>query len=198
MLLTLRSLGARQVLAQEAGALGERLGVREHRGDLRPARLRLACEQHRPHGEVVLADDRHLLGVEGEGVEGAAHRALDRVLEGDQRPIRLAALDREDRLVDGRRAQRLELRAGFERLAQGVLGEGPRRPQVGDPHRATALFEGDRVAGFVVFGDLLARHGVDVDFQRHFPFGAGVSGIKAVAVSPAPMLLIVPSACCRR
>ena len=79
----------------------------------------------------MLADDRHRLGVEGEGVEGAADRALDRVLERDQGAVGLAVLDREDRVVDRRRAQRLELRPR-RRFAERVLGEGAGRAQVGD------------------------------------------------------------------
>jgi hypothetical protein len=102
---------------------------------LDPAELEgLAADQVRPHGVVVLADDRHRPGLEGERVEGAAHRALDRVLEGDQGAVGLAAFDGEDRVVDRRRPQRLE--PGRRRLAQGVLREGAGGAEVGDPHRA--------------------------------------------------------------
>ena len=116
------------MLAQEAGALGERLRVGEDRLDLLQLD-RLAGDQVRAHGEVVLADDRHRLGVEGERVERAAHRALDRVLERHQRPLGLAPLDRQDRVVDGRRPQRLELdaRRRASRSASSVkVPAGPR------------------------------------------------------------------------
>ena len=65
-----------------------------------------------------------------------AHRALDRVLEGDQRAVGLAPLDRDDRVVDRGRAQRLELRAAVAASRERVLGEGPRRSEVGDLHVA--------------------------------------------------------------
>ena len=127
----------------------------------------IRCALHR---EVVLADDGHRRRVEGEGVEGAAHRALDRVLE--RAPSARSASPRshgEDRVVDGRGAQRLELdRPGG--LAQGVLGEGPRRPEVGDPHRHLDLFEVDGVAGFVVGGDLLAGNRMDVRLRGDLAF----------------------------
>ena len=88
----------------------------------------------------------------------------------------------------GRRPQRLEARspAAASRRASSV--KVPGRSQIGDPHRRGSLFEGDRVAGFVVFGDLLAGHGLDVTSSVTSPFGAGVSGIDTVSVSPAPML----------
>ena len=122
-----------QRLAQEAGALGERLGMGED--GLDPLELDLrAGDQVRAHREVVLADDRHRLGVEGKGVERAAHRALDRVLERDEGPLRLTALDGEDRVMDGRRPQRLDLVLG-RCFLQRVFGERPGGAEVGDLHR---------------------------------------------------------------
>ncbi len=127
VLLTLRRSTPGRLLAQEAGALGERLGVGEDGRDLLQLDL-LAGDQVGAHGEVVLADDRHRLGLEGERVERAAHRTLDRVLERHQGPLGLAPLDGEDRVVDGRRAQRLELVvAAASRSASSVkVPAGPR------------------------------------------------------------------------
>ena len=134
--------------------------------------IALAGDQVGAHGEVVLADDRHRPGVEGEGVEGAADRALDRVLERDQGAVGLAALDGEDRVgIVGVRSD--SNRPGC-RLAQRVLGEGSGRAQIGDPHPATPI-EDDRVAGFVVFGDLLAGDGFDLT-SRVTPRSAPGSG----------------------
>ena len=53
----------------------------------------------------------------------------------NQSTIRLTFLDREDRVVDRRRVQRLEpLRSA--RLAERVLGEGAGRAEIGEPHPA--------------------------------------------------------------
>lgn len=94
----------------------------------------LAGDQVGADGVVVLADDRHRVGFEGQGVEGRADRALDRVLDRDQGAVGLAGLDGEDRLGDRRRAQRLEAAIG-DGLAERVLGEGSGRAEVGDAHR---------------------------------------------------------------
>src|SRR6476646_5692130 len=88
----------------------------------------LPGDQVKADGEVVLADDGDPAGVESESVEGAANRALDRVLKRDQRPLGLTSLDGEDRVVDGGRAQRLVVARGG--LAEGILGEGASRAEV--------------------------------------------------------------------
>ena len=132
-----------------------------------------------------------VLGLEGERVERAPHRALDRVLERDQRLVGIAPLDREDRVVDGRRPHRLEV--GLRRrLAQRVFGERPGRPEVGDPHRAIRTGPCRWLRCF----RRPARPGTGSASTSRVasPFGAGVSGIVTVAVSPTSMLLM---SCCK-
>ena len=87
MLARAADLGLRQVLADEASALRARLRVGED--DLDPLeRHLLPGDQAVPDRQVVLADQRDAVGVEGERVEGGGDRSLDRVLEGDQGPVR--------------------------------------------------------------------------------------------------------------
>ncbi len=106
--------------------------MRENHGDLFQRQL-LRGDQVGAHREVVLPDDLHRAGLEGERVERGTDRALDRVLEGDQSPIGLAVFDGDDRVVDAGGSQCLEVPfdGGF---AEGVLGEGARGTQVGDSH----------------------------------------------------------------
>ena len=122
----------RHVLPDEFGALGARLRVGEDHLDPVKRDL-LPRDQTVPDRQVVLADQRDAAGVEGEGVEGGADRTLDGVLERDQRPIRIFLLDREDRVVDRGGRHRLDPIAPHRR-AEGVLREGPPRPQIGDSH----------------------------------------------------------------
>ena len=113
--------------AQEACALAERLRMGENRLDVLE-RHSLAPDQVDADAVVVLADDRHRLGFEGQGVERGTDRALDRVLDRHQRAVGFALLDREDRVGDRRRPQRLQLAAGHaSRRASSVkVPAGPR------------------------------------------------------------------------
>ena len=69
-----------------------RLGVRDDDLDLVERDL-VAGDQGVADRLVVLAGDRDLRRVEGEGVESGPHRALDRVLEGNERPVRAPVRD---------------------------------------------------------------------------------------------------------
>ncbi len=82
---------------------------------------------------VVLAGDRDALGVERKRVQRRAHRALDRVLERDQRAICLAERHGHHRVVDRRDRARLDAggRAPTGR-AKRVVREGPGWPEEGD------------------------------------------------------------------
>ena len=83
--------------AEKARALGERLRMREDPGSTSAELDRARGDQHLVDPVVELADDPDPVGVEGERVERRPHRPLDRVLEGDERPLAGAALDRLDR-----------------------------------------------------------------------------------------------------
>ena len=96
----------------------------------------LAGDQAVPDRQVVLADQGEPVSVEGEGVEGRGDGSLDRVLERDQGAVGRPVAQRDDRVVDGGGGSRLDLLVADGR-PEGVLAEGPRRPQVGDPQRVT-------------------------------------------------------------
>jgi hypothetical protein len=71
------------------------------------------------------------VGVERERVERDRDRALDRVLDGDEPEVDLAALDRGQDVRHG--AQRDGLVRGKIGLrAERLLGEGAARPEVAD------------------------------------------------------------------
>ena len=134
-------LCARQLLAQEAGALGKDLRVGEH--DLNaPGLQRRPRDEAVADGVVVLADDRHLVAVEGQRVEGRAHRPLDRVLERHEGEVGLAARDSLDRVVHGGGRDGIHLVLA-RRGEQRVLAERPGRAEVGDlQHRREVSSDG--------------------------------------------------------
>src|SRR5512132_952471 len=94
----------------------------------------LTGDQAVPDREVVLPDQREGVGVERERVEGGGDGALDRVLEGDEGPVRRPLPHRDDRVIDSGGRDRLNLLIP-DRGPQGVLAEGTPWAQVDDPHR---------------------------------------------------------------
>src|SRR6185437_1856927 len=75
--------------------------------------------------------DPHRRGLAGKRVERRVHRALDRVLDRHDGALDRTVLNRHHRLVDA--GVRNLLDAVGRRGAQRLLGEGPRRTEVGDP-----------------------------------------------------------------
>ena len=68
-----------------------------------------------------------------ERVERRVDRALERVLDRDQRPLDAALADRRDGVVDGRERDRLEVRRAVARQHR-LLAVGPGRAEEADPH----------------------------------------------------------------
>ena len=87
---------------------------------------------------IVLAGDGDRAGIEGQRVQGGPDGALDRVLERDEPPLGLAALDGCDRLVHRRAGHGLDLGpvGGGE---QRVMSVGPGGTEVGDSHGGATL-----------------------------------------------------------
>ena len=139
--------GARQVLTEKARALGAPLGMREDGLDRSELDLR-AGDQHLVDVVVELADDPDPLGVERQRVEGRSHRPLDRVLERDQGPLGVAALDRLDGGVDGRH------RAPARSPPPRRRGAGPpRRRCPAGPRNATRSGDAGRSGVIVIRPD---------------------------------------------
>ncbi len=95
------------------------------------------------HVEDDLALDEELV-VEGQGVLGQAHRAVDGVLDRHEPEIGHAGLHRPQDIGDGGQVDEL---AGSQigLREQGLLGEGAGRPEVADPHPCWTI--GHRLAG---------------------------------------------------
>ena len=118
---------AGQRLPQEARALPARLRVRDDGADL--AQLeRPAGDEVQVHGPAQLADDHHVLGLEGDRVERRVDRALERVLDRHQRAVDGAVVDGDHRLVQRRLRGQLEaVRAGADiRASWLTVPSGPR------------------------------------------------------------------------
>src|SRR5215218_7466926 len=133
-----RALGddrrTRQLRAQEAGALAERLRMRVDRAHL-VGRYPLG------RGEAVrdrvdhLADDPHVGRVEHERVERRSDRALAGVLERYETAVDLAVLHGADHRGHGRQRDLLDVEPGPD---QRVVGVRPRRPEVAGPHQSSS------------------------------------------------------------
>src|SRR3954451_22659153 len=89
-----------------------------------------------------LADDRDVARLDRERVERRVHRALERVLDRDERALDVAAVDGHDGVVDGRRTDGVErIRPGGE---QRLLAEGPRRAEERDLHANRMFAQANR------------------------------------------------------
>jgi hypothetical protein len=121
---------AGELVAQEAQALTGHLRVRQDGLDLRELDGR-GGEQRVTNAQLRLADDLEVVVVVGQQVERDADRAVEGVLDRRDRPVDLAAAQREDRVVDRRLRDRLD-GARLGACQQGLLGERARRPEIAD------------------------------------------------------------------
>ncbi len=121
-----------QAIAQEAHAL---LGGVRMRGDEADVGERpvLGGDQAVDDGQDDLADERDVLGVDDQRVEGRRDRPGQRVLERDQAAVELAALHAHDDLVDRRAGDEL-VTLGVDGAARRLVGERARRSEVADAH----------------------------------------------------------------
>ena len=124
-------LRARQPLAQEASALGDRLRVRDDPLDV--------LELDRFGGDEAVVDRVHELGadadvdsLEHERVERHRDAALERVLDRDDGPIHGSLLYCHDGVVDRRIGDLVGVLGGGR--AQGLTAVGPGGTEVGDLH----------------------------------------------------------------
>jgi hypothetical protein len=91
---------------------------------------------------VVLPDDAHRGRIERERIEGRAHGAVGRVLDGDEGALGVPLGDGADRGEHCRFGERVD-RSRADGRPKRVLAEGPGRAEVGDSHGAK-LAEVDR------------------------------------------------------
>ena len=118
-----------QLLGEEPAALRERHGIGHdaaHIPERRPSRR----HEVEPDVEHHLTLDEEI-DVEDQRVEGVAHHPVDRVLHRDEAEVGRSRAHRLEDVAD--RVHGLEHRGGVVRLREeGLLGEGPERPEEGD------------------------------------------------------------------
>ena len=123
-----------QAAAQEVRALRVGLRVRVDGLDLaeleRAARRSGSCGSRRP-----LADDLDVGGVDRERVERDVDRALERVLDRDERGVDDAVLDRHHRVVERRQRRPRRARGATADVEQRLVAEGSLRARGSRPSR---------------------------------------------------------------
>ena len=100
--------------------------------DLRQLERR-ARDQAVPDRVDDLSEDRDVLGLHRERIEGGVDGALERVLDRHQGPLDGAEVDRHHGVVDRRVRNEVELLPG-RGADQGLLGEGPLGTEVRGAH----------------------------------------------------------------